>query len=360
MLRVVNVEQKTEAGAGAAREADLRVDRDVVTLIRTRRWTLIAAPLSAGRARGAASPALSARRRGSRSGLPIALILRGTLGVGRRHRQTLEDARRAHDRRVIRRAQRDLDHFQPETRGIRIVDAAVRASRHFLGRPHRRRARHVDEHVGIVALLGDDGVRVRSAAGLHRRYELRTLDVRDVEYADAAHPQLADRLGHALEAAVGAAVDRLRRHEEQVAVDRHVVLRCRTQVRLHEHRLGRIGDVVDVEAVVVPLNHEVAREREIRMRRPERPPLRRRRREHAHVPRGLPGIPAPGLQPDTRIGCRRSRRHDGRNRRWHHRGRRRWRRRRRASSAASAGGVACGRHGRRLARRRWRSRWRFA
>src|SRR5437870_9393521 len=145
MLGIVDIEQKTEAAARAAGEADLRIDRDVVTLIRTRRWTLIAAARSVG---GAASPALSARRRGSRRGLAVALILRGALLVARRHRQTLEDARRAHDRRALRRTQRDLDHFQPETRGIRIVDAAVLAPRHFFGRTHRRGARHVDERVG--------------------------------------------------------------------------------------------------------------------------------------------------------------------------------------------------------------------
>src|SRR5204863_2079067 len=47
MLGIVNVEQKTEAGAGAAGEPDLGIDRDVVTLIGPRRRALsVAAALS--------------------------------------------------------------------------------------------------------------------------------------------------------------------------------------------------------------------------------------------------------------------------------------------------------------------------
>src|SRR2546423_11428055 len=38
-----------------------------------------------------------------------------------------------------------------------------------------------------------------------------------------SHAQLAHRLRHTVEAAVGAAVGCLRRHEQQVPVDRHVV-----------------------------------------------------------------------------------------------------------------------------------------
>ena len=53
----------------AAGEPDLRVDRDVVALIRTGRRTLIAAARSAA---PAAAPALSARRRCSRRGLAVA------------------------------------------------------------------------------------------------------------------------------------------------------------------------------------------------------------------------------------------------------------------------------------------------
>jgi len=89
---------------------------------------LIAAARSAGPARSAASPALSACRRGSRRSLAVALILRGALLVARRHGQPLEDPRRAHDRRALGRPQRDFYYFEPEPRGVRIVDAAVRAA----------------------------------------------------------------------------------------------------------------------------------------------------------------------------------------------------------------------------------------
>src|SRR5207248_10436242 len=104
-----------------AGQADFGVDRDVVALIRARRRTLIAAPRPRGRVR-AASPTLAARRRGSRRRLAVALILRRALGVGRRHRQTLDDAGRADDRCALRSTERDLDHFQPEAPGIWIVD----------------------------------------------------------------------------------------------------------------------------------------------------------------------------------------------------------------------------------------------
>ena len=183
---------------------------------------------------------------------------------------------------------------------------------------------------------------MRSPARLHRRHELRMLDVRDVEHANAAHAKLADRLGHAFEPAVRAAVGRLRGHEEQIPVDRHIVLRRRTEIRLHEHRLGGIGDVVDLEPVVVALNHVLARERQVRMRGAEHPSPRGRGREHPHVPRRLRRVPPAGLEAHAWIGSRRSRRHDGRNRRRHHGwSRRRWRRWV-AASAASVRGCALG------------------
>ena len=72
------------------------------------------------------------------------------------------------------RAQRHLDHFEAEARGVRIVDVAVLATGHFFGRAHARRAGHIDIDVAIVAGLADDGVRVRAAARLHGRDELRT------------------------------------------------------------------------------------------------------------------------------------------------------------------------------------------
>ena len=139
-----------------------------------------------------------------------------------------------------------------------------------------------------------------------------------------------------------AAVGRLGRHEQQVLVDRHVVLRRRADVLLRQRRLRRVGDVVDVEAVVVALDRVLARERQIGVRRAQRLAGRRRRRDHAHVPGGLPGVPAAGLEADARIratarvaetigvtgvGITAGRR-------------RRWRRRSAASAATAAAGGA--------------------
>ena len=77
------------------------------------------------------------------------------------------------------------------------------------------------------------------------------LDVADVEDADAAEALRVDRAGRALGAAVDAAARLFDRHEEQVAVDRHVTLAARAHERRAQGRRGGIGDVVDLEAVEV-------------------------------------------------------------------------------------------------------------
>ena len=59
MRGVADVEQQAEAGARAAGEADLRIDRDVVALVRSGRRTLRSAAASA--AGGAAAPRRAGR-----------------------------------------------------------------------------------------------------------------------------------------------------------------------------------------------------------------------------------------------------------------------------------------------------------
>jgi hypothetical protein len=73
MFRIADVEEQAEARARTAGESNRRIDRDVVTLIRTRgrRWRLIAASPSALRALTALPAARGSRR------FAIALILRG-------------------------------------------------------------------------------------------------------------------------------------------------------------------------------------------------------------------------------------------------------------------------------------------
>ena len=89
MRRIADVEQQAEAGARAAGEADRRIDRDVVALIRAGRRT--------GGCRGPRPPAR--RRRLPRRASPRAAAaaaaasrvalrpMRVALGVARRHRQ---------------------------------------------------------------------------------------------------------------------------------------------------------------------------------------------------------------------------------------------------------------------------------
>ncbi len=363
MRRVADVEQQAESRARAAREADLGIDGDVVALIRTGRRPGVAATASAARcswrtrrtrrARRTRRTSRGRRRRG-RARLTLARLDCVTIGIARRHRQAVEDARRADNRRLLRRGKRNLDHFQPESRRVRIVDPAFLAAREFLRRPNACGARHVDVDVVVVSWLRHDRVRMRSAAGLHARHERRVLDVGDVEHTDAAHARLAHGLGHAAEAAVGSADVRLGRHEQQVLVNRHVVLGCRAQVTLREHRFGRIRDVVDLESVVVALDRVLPFERQVRMRGAQRLPGRRRRRNHPHVPRGFAGVPPSGLEADAGIGRRRRGRDDRAHRLGHllRRGRRRSRRR----AATSASSARRGRSGSGRRRRRFRGR----
>ena len=84
-------------------------------------------------------------------------------------------------------------------------------------------------------------------------------------------------------AAVDAAARLLDRHEQQVAVDRHVALAARAHDRRQQLRLLRVLDVVDVEAVEVADEQAVAAEREVGVGEVQRSRrrcrlLRRRRR----------------------------------------------------------------------------------
>src|SRR5207244_10188447 len=87
----------------------------------------------------------------------------------------------------------------------------------------------------------------------------------DVEDADAAQPVLTHRVGHALRAAVEAAVEVLAGDEEKVAVDRDVVLGVGTHIERDERGVARLRDVPHLEAVEVALNGVMAREGNIRI-----------------------------------------------------------------------------------------------
>ena len=212
MRDVADVEQQPVAAARAAGEPDVGIHRDVVALIRSGVGPPPAAatgrrPAPAATVRAAAgAAALRSRRRRAASARR-----RARLDAARRRAETGEDARRAHDRRLLRRRERHLDHFEAEARAVFGSSiGAVLAAGQFLSRTDAGRPGHIDVDVGLVARIGDHRVRVRAAAGLHVGDVLRVGDVRDVEDANAAQAILADRLGHALDAAVDAARSGLR------------------------------------------------------------------------------------------------------------------------------------------------------
>src|SRR5690606_4511547 len=92
----------------------------------------------------------------------------------------------------------------------------------------------------------------------------------DVEDAHAAEALGAHRALHAAGAAVEAAARLLDRHEEQVAVDRHVTLAAGADDRRQQLRVTRVGDVVDVEPAEVADEELIAAEGEVRVREVER------------------------------------------------------------------------------------------
>jgi hypothetical protein len=161
-------------------------------------------------------------------------------------------------------------------------------------------------------------VRVRAAAGLHRRHLARPVRVADVEDAHAAEALGADRRLHALHTAVQPATRLLRRHEQQVAMDGNVTLAARTDDGGAKLRAGRVRDVVDLDAVVVADVRVAAAERQVGVG--ERGVARvvgvmeagrpRLRREQPHVADGRLRVVVTGAQADARVGggCRASRR----------------------------------------------------
>jgi len=89
----VDVEQQPEAGARTRGETDLRIDGDIVTLIRTGRRPGIAATPTGATAGSITTATSSGGGRGCSSGFAVARIGGGALFIARRYRQILEDAR---------------------------------------------------------------------------------------------------------------------------------------------------------------------------------------------------------------------------------------------------------------------------
>ena len=250
---VGDVQQDSVAGTGARRQAQGRIDRDVVALV------------GAGR--------------GLRAFPVVAAFPEAVHGAGLR---IGKDARAGDDLRQLRVRQRHLDDVDPEQRGVRIrLRVPARASRQFFRLTNVSRPGDVDVDVVLVLRVDHERMRVRAAAALHGGDLLRIREVADIEDADAAEPVRAGRrrrtphacgLGsvgaggrrgrrwrrhvtgrqrYSLRAAVDASIDRLGRHEEQMAVHRDVALAARAHQRVRSLILHRVVDVVEIDAVVV-------------------------------------------------------------------------------------------------------------
>ncbi len=167
--------------------------------------------------RGGARGAL--RSRSMIATLPEA-AQRASLFVGK-------DARAIDDGGLLRRRDGHLDDVDAEDGGVGILAVRNAAVELFAG-ADAAGARTVDVDVRLVLQIGNDGVCVRPAAGLHRRHLSRLVDVFDVEDADAAEALLADRVLDAVQPAVDAPSRLLHRHEQEAAVHRHVPLSAGT------------------------------------------------------------------------------------------------------------------------------------
>ncbi len=353
--RIPDVEQQAVAFAGAAGEPDRRIDGDVVTLCRTGARPVVA---FAHHPRSHAGELLAQRGAvgcGGGSGASPRLhdavehrrdpavgqheVLTAELGdvraartrlldrrkvvrrstMARRGDEIREDPRRVHDRRLLRIRQRNSDHLDPEEGGVRIVAGHPASAPGKLRRgTHWRRSGHVDVDVLGVAGVLEHGVRMRAATRLHIADVAGIPNVADVEDTNTAQALSTHRFTHALRAAVEPPLEPFARNEQEVPIHRHIALRGGADVPVHEHRLPRIGEVPDLEAVVVPLDRVVPGEREVRVHAANELARRRRGRELAQVPDRLFGVEHSRAKTDAWIGGGRRGRHADacRRRRW--------------------------------------------
>src|SRR3989449_2901157 len=253
-------------------------------------------------------------------GIDLALELGDVLGcltVARRRDQILKDAGRADDMRLLRMRERNLNHFDAEQRRVRRrIERSHRATGQLVGRAHGGRAGNVDVDVVGITGLRHNGMRVRAATRLHVGDVPRIGEIGGVEDADAAQPVMAHRIRHALRSAVGPAVQRLARDEQEVAIDGDVALRSGTDEGFVQPRNLRVRDVPDLDAVEITLNDVVAAHREIGVDEAEiarriaidEVGRGRRCRDQSHIPVRLAGSKPSGAEPDARILALRGRR----------------------------------------------------
>ena len=217
--------------------------------------------------------------------------------------EVVEDARRAHDLRLLGVRERDLDDFDSEECRVGIlVRGRAHAARQLGGRANARGTGDVDVHVVRVLRIDEQRMRVRATAGLHVADVARVLDVGDVEDADAAKAISADRRLHPLSAAVEAAGESFAGNEEEVLVHGDVALRGGADVGRHEGRTGRVGDVPHLVPVVAALEDERPLEGQVRVGDADELRGGGRCGDHAHVPGRFARIHEAGLESDARVG----------------------------------------------------------
>ena len=110
---------------------------------------------------------------------------------------------------------------------------------------------------------------VRSAAGLHLADLLGAREVRNVEDAQTAETLLAHILVHTLTPAVHAAACLFDRHDQEIADDGDIALSARTDYRAEQGWRFRLGEAVDIEAVVIAGDQHIAPERHVGLRERE-------------------------------------------------------------------------------------------
>src|SRR5687767_10633500 len=102
-----------------------------------------------------------------------------------------------------------------------------------------------------IVRIGQQRVRMRSAARLHGGYLFRLSDISDVEDTDATETLAADVRLNTLGAAVKPATRLLDRHEQQVAANRHVALAAGAHDGRELPWLPRGLDIVDIEPMEI-------------------------------------------------------------------------------------------------------------
>ena len=260
---VLDVEEDADAGAGPGGEAEGGVDGDVVASADGLGGCAFAVQIADGEA------------------------VHGPSGfVG-------EDAGAVDDLGEFGVGEGDLDDDNGVKGGVGVVEAAAGAAGELFGLADGGIAGDVEVDVVLVLGVYEEGVGVGAAAGLDSGELLGIAEVGDVEDADSAEAVFAwrgrwgaaesgggacwgvggwrgwgggDIAGgerNALGAAIDAAADGFNRHEEEVAVDGDVALAAGAHDGGGELRLLGVGDVVEVEAVVVADEDVVAAEGEV-------------------------------------------------------------------------------------------------